>query len=427
MNCSIISIGTELGLGLITDSNSKYIAEELTELGIECNYMFTVPDSREEISNVLKSGIKHSDIVIISGGLGPTDDDITRSAVASTLKLSLIRDERLDSNSLKFIRKKRTEEINKRLLRQSYIPGGAVPIIPRIGSASGFRIDLKGNKHVFCIPGVPREMESMFDEDIFPFLKKLEKSGKGSQPGIKIRKTTLLTTDIAETEIEERIKDLVEEAKKASIDIGITAAPGLVKIILVEKLKKPSGDSDNLKVFEDKISERIGAHLYGRGDTMISDNLKSAVENAGKPLTISTVESITGGLISSIITDTPGSSQFFTGGIVSYSNFAKVEILRVDKKLIEEKGAVSKEVCLEMAAKAMSIFETDYSLAVTGFAGPEYEGDNLGLVYCCICGPSGYRRVFEKRFPGSRTEIKFRTMQFVLNELRNAIIQSGKQ
>jgi nicotinamide-nucleotide amidase len=427
MNCSIISIGTELSLGLIADSNSKHIAERLSELGIECNYMFTVPDSKKEISNVLKSGIKYSDIVVISGGLGPTDDDMTRSAVALTLKLQLARDERLDASSLKFIRKKRTEEINKRLLRQSYIPGGAVPIIPRIGSASGFRIDLKDNKHIFCIPGVPREMKSMFDEDIFPFLEDLEKSGKRDRQGIKIRKTILLTTDISETEIEERIKDLVREAKNASIDIGITAAPGLVKIILIEKLGENSGSSNNLKIFEEKISERIGVHLYGRGNTMISDNLKAAVENAGKPLTISTVESITGGLISSIITDTPGSSQFFAGGIVSYSNFAKEEILRVDKKLIEDKGAVSKEVCVDMAVKVMSIFKTDYSLAVTGFAGPEYEGDNLGLVYCCICGPSGYRRVFEKRFLGNRTEIKFRTMQFVLNELRNAIIQSGKK
>jgi len=427
MNCSIISIGTELSLGLITDSNSKYIAERLIELGIECNYIFTVPDSNKEIATVLKSGIKHSDIVIISGGLGPTDDDMTRNAVASTLKLPLVRDESLDPNSLKFIRKKRTEAINKRLLRQSYIPRGSIPMIPRIGSASGFRIDLGDNKYIFCIPGVPKEMKDMFDGDIFPYLEDLEGVGNGNGPGVRIRKSTLLTTDISETEIEERIKDLVKEAKKASIDIGITAEPGLVKIILVEKLKESSGTGNNLKIFEEKISERIGGHLYGRGNTMISDNLKSAVENAGKPLTISAAESITGGLISSIITDTPGSSQFFAGGIISYSNFAKEEILQIDKRLMEAKGAVSKEVCMEMASKVMSIFKTDYSLAVTGFAGPEYEGDDPGLVFCCICGPSGYQRLFEKKFLGNRTEIKFRTMQFVLNELRNAIIQNRKK
>ncbi|HAJ96002.1 MAG TPA: hypothetical protein DCP02_07195 [Actinobacteria bacterium] len=427
MNCSIISIGTELSLGLITDSNSKYIAEKLAELGIECNYIFTVPDSNKEIAAVLKSGIKHSDIVIISGGLGPTDDDMTRKAVASTLKRPLIRDESLDPNSLKFIRRKRTEAINKRLLRQSYIPRGSVPIIPRIGSASGFRINLRDNKYLFCIPGVPKEMKDMFDGDVFPYLEKLDGAGNKNKPGLRIRKSTLLTTDISETEIEERIKDLVKEAKKVSIEIGITAEPGLVKIILVEKIKKFPGNGNNLKVFEEKISEKIGGHLYGRGNTMISDNLKSAVENAGEPLTISTAESITGGLISSIITDTPGSSQFFAGGIISYSNFAKEEVLQIDKKLMKEKGAVSKEVCVEMALKVMSIFKTDYSLAVTGFAGPEYIGDDPGLVFCCICGPSGYQKVFEKKFLGKRTEIKFRTMQFVLNELRNAIIRNRKK
>jgi len=426
MNCSIISIGTELSLGLITDSNSKYIAESLTELGIECNYIFTVPDKNKEIENVLKSALDYSNIVIISGGLGPTDDDMTRNAVASALKLPLIRDKSLDANSLKFIRKKRTEAINKRLLRQSYMPRGSFPIIPRIGSASGFRVDLAGNKHIFCMPGVPKEMKDMFDGDILPYLKSLKGTYNGDKTGTKIRKSTLLTTDISETEIEERIKDLVKDAKRACIDIGITAEPGLVKIILVEKLKGSSGTAGNLKVFEEKISKRIGGHLYGRGNTMISDNLKAAIESAGKHITISAAESITGGLISSIITDTPGSSRFFAGGIISYSDFAKEKVLKIDKELIEKKGAVSKEVCMAMAEKVMSLFKTDYSLAVTGFAGPEYKGDCPGTVFCCICGPSGYCQVFEKKFSGKRTEIKFRTMQFVLNKLRNAIIQNKK-
>jgi nicotinamide-nucleotide amidase len=426
MKSSIISIGTELSLGLIVDSNSKYIAEKLSELGIECNYMFTVPDSKKEISSVLKMGMKHSDIVIMSGGLGPTDDDMTRSAVAQTLKISLKRNKRLDPSSLKFVREKRTEDIKKRLLRQSYIPEGAIPVVPLIGSASGFRIDLGDNKYIFCIPGVPAEMKSMFDEDIYPFLKDLELKGNRFSTGPKIRKSTLLTTDISETEIEERIKDLIDEARKASIDIGITASPGLIKIIIVEKQKNFLEKTDNLKIFEEKIAGRMGGHLYGRGNTMISDNLKNAIRNARKDITISTAESITGGLIASVVTDTPGSSKFFNGGVISYSNFAKEKVLKVERELIEKKGAVSREVCLEMALKVKNLFKTDYSVAVTGFAGPEYEVDKLGLIYCCICGPSGYKKIFEKRFPGNRMDIKFRTMQFALNELRNAIIQYGK-
>ena len=424
MNCSIISIGTELNLGLITNTNSKYIAERLSELGIECNYMFTVSDKMDDISNVLKLGIKFSDIIILSGGLGPTDDDLTREAVAAAIGAPVVRNEKLDPSSLKFIRTRRTPGINERLLRQSYIPEGSVPMIPLIGSASGFRIDAAGGKYVFSIPGVPKEMRSMFENDIIPFLNDLiEKSGNKSTI-MKLKKATLLTTDISETEIEEKIKGLVLDAKDSCIDVGITATPGLTKIILVEKSGSRKKNRKDLKYFEGKISARLGNFLYGKGDNIISDNLKTAIEKAGKDITISTAESITGGLISSIITDTPGSSNFFLGGIVSYSNFSKQEILNIDKKLIDQKGVVSMEVCREMALNARNIFNSDYSIAVTGFAGPEHDKGELGLVYCCITGPGDHVKVFEKRFLGTRAEIKFRTVQFVLNELRNAILQN---
>jgi len=184
MNCSIISIGTELNLGLITNTNSQYIAQKLSELGIECNHMFTVSDKMEDISNVLKLGIRFSDIIIISGGLGPTDDDLTREAVAAAIGVSVVRNKDLDPSSLKFVRTRRTPEMSDRLLRQSYIPEGSVPIIPLIGSASGFRVDATGGKYVFSIPGVPKEMRSMFENDIVPFLNDLmEKSGKGENKG----------------------------------------------------------------------------------------------------------------------------------------------------------------------------------------------------------------------------------------------------
>ncbi len=299
-----------------------------------------------------------------------------------------------------------------------------MPILPLIGSASGFRTDTTGGKYLFSIPGVPKEMKSMFENDIIPFLSDLiEKSGNKSAV-MKLKKTTLLTTDISETEIEEKIKDLVCDAKDSGIEIGITATPGLIKIILIEKSGSRKKANKDLKHFESEISARMGDHLYGKGDNIISDNLKTAIEKAGKNFTISTAESITGGLISSIITDTPGSSNFFIGGIVSYSNFSKKEILNIDEQLIDQKGVVSSEVCRMMALNVKSIFNSDYSIAVTGFAGPEHNEGELGLVYCCITGPRDYIKVFEKRFLGTRAEIKFRTVQFVLNELRNVILQN---
>ena len=421
MNLSIISIGTELTLGLILNENSRYIAERITDLGIECKYMYTVSDNSDEISNTLRQSLKYSDLIIISGGLGPTDDDVTRSAVASALNLKLIRDRNLDSTSLKFVRKPKSKRITERLLRQSYIPAGSFPIKPELGSASGFRIELDGRKYIFCIPGVPKEMRSMFEKEVVPFLKRrlTNKDLKGNV--FKIRKSTLLTTDISETEIEEKIKEIAGEARNIGVQIGITADPGLTKIILVAQSTDIVEAGRNLKRIEEKISGKLGNYFYGKDDTLISDNLKEAIARIRGNLTISIAESITGGLISSIVTDTPGSSKFFLGSIVSYSDYSKIKLLDIDKSVLKRYGAVSREVCLNMARKVREIFDSDYSLSVTGYAGPEAESGRVGLVYCCILGPSGYEKVFEKNFPGTRYEIKFRTAQFILNELRAAI------
>ena len=421
MNLSIISIGTELNLGLILNKNSRYIAERITELGIECKYMYTVGDNSDEISNVLKHSLKYSDLIIISGGLGPTDDDVTRNAVASALNLKLIRERNLDNTSLKFARKAKSKRITERLLRQSYIPAGSYPIKPELGSASGFRVELKGSKTIFCIPGVPREMKSMFEEEVVPFLIRRMKNKASASNMFKIKKSTLLTTDISETEIEEKIKEIAGEARNIGVQIGITADPGLTKIILVAKSSDSIEANRNLKRIEEEISSKLGNYFYGKDDTLISDNLKEAIAKIGRNLTISIAESVTGGLISSIITDTPGSSKFFLGSIVSYSDYSKNKLLHIDESILERYGAVSREVCLSMAEKVRKIFNSDYSLSVTGYAGPEPISGRVGLVYCCILGPSGYERVFEKNFPGSRYEVKFRTAQFILNELRAAI------
>ncbi|MBN2073815.1 MAG: CinA family nicotinamide mononucleotide deamidase-related protein [Actinobacteria bacterium] len=419
-----MTIGTELTLGLILNQNSQYISEKVSELGFECNLAVTVGDDIEDIKESLKYATGRSEIVIISGGLGPTDDDLTRAAVAETLGLDLVRDGKLDESSLKFVRKKRTAGIKERLLRQSYIPRGSVPIIPVIGSASGFRIELEmREKYVFCIPGVPKEMKSMMERDVLPFLRELISNRQSRKKVYKIKKKTILTTDISETEIEEKIKEIAIQARNTGINIGITANPGLIKIILISRCKDDDKSEENLKYIEEKISKKIGSAVYGKDDSLISDNLKDAISRTGKCITISTAESITGGLISSIITDTPGSSGFFRGGIIPYSDFAKENLLKINSEIIREKGAVSAEVCLKMAKSVKRLFKSDYAISVTGYAGPDYEDDRLGQVFCCILGPDGFESVYERRFVGTRTEIKFRTTQFVLNKLRNAILE----
>jgi nicotinamide-nucleotide amidase len=435
---SILSIGTELNLGLILNTNSKYIAEELTELGLENNYMLTVRDDIRDISNSLKICVENSDIVIISGGLGPTDDDVTREAVADFLNKKLIRLKELDRTSLKFLKFIKNDEVIQNLKRQSSIPESSIPIKPRVGSASGFIID-RNEKLIFSIPGVPREMKDMFDHDVISYIKKyLRARGYGkaqntaSQSGASqntfTKKSVLLSTDISESQMEFSIRDIKPFAKDLNVEIGVTANPGLIKIMLIARSAAAKICEKNLKVIETMIREVIGEHIYWKGDGAIGDSIRQAIKDSGRSITLATAESITGGLISSLITDTPGSSEYFKGSIVSYSIFSKSVILGVDEDLIKKEGAVSQKVCLEMAKRAKTIFNCDFSISATGIAGPTSpeEFNIIVMVYTAIAGPDNYYVVYEKQFIGTRADIKFRTAQFVLNRLRLAILNENK-
>ncbi len=429
MKFSILSIGTELTLGLISNTNSQYIAEALTNIGLECTYIITVQDKEEDIINFLKICEQLSDIVIICGGLGPTDDDLTRQAVAKYFNTKLIKVDSLDKTSLKFLSYIKNENLIESLTRQSYIPQNSIAIKPRIGSASGFIINRNG-KVFFAVPGVPREMKDMFDKDVVAYIKKflLKKENKVKEKYIK--KLVLLATDISESQLEFHIKSLKKLATNLNIEIGITANPGLIKIILVSSSDNTKKCEQNLEIFKKEVINLLGQHIYLCGDGSIGDSIKNAIlscqKNYQNRITISAAESITGGLVSSLITDTPGSSEYFLGSIVSYTNFSKETLLKIDDLLIKKHGAVSKEVCAQMAKNCKEIFKSDFAISVTGFAGPTVNEKNkdIGLVYACIYYPDDYNEIYEKKFIGIRTDIKFRTAQFILNRLRLAILKT---
>ncbi|MCE5328869.1 CinA family nicotinamide mononucleotide deamidase-related protein [bacterium] len=418
MKSAIICIGTELNLGLITNTNAVYISEKLAVNGIECNLIITIEDEEKDISDALNFALKQSDTIIISGGLGPTDDDVTRKAVSETLGLKLYKNDSLDETSLKFLRKAITDNLKERLLRQSYIPVGSTPIIPKIGSASGFFINLKKqHKYIFSVPGVPKEMKDMFDDDVLPELIKI--SGKNNN-NLKIKRKIFLTTGISESEIEEKIKDIYIEGDKIGVKIGITAAPGLIKLIIVSKSNSDETNDKNITLISNKIRERVGGFIYGENEDLIAESLKKSISESNIKIKISTAESLTGGLVSSMISDVSGSSEYFLGGIISYSNYSKNKLLKVKKEDLNKYGAVSGQVCKQMALHSKKIFNSDYAISVTGFAGPTVneKDKKTGLVFSCIAKPDGSTKTFESKFIGTRTEIKFRTAQFILNMLR---------
>ncbi len=433
MKFSIISIGTELNLGLITNTNSKYVTERLTDIGHECNFMVTVRDIEEDICKAIGICMGLSDFIIISGGLGPTDDDMTRAAVAKYFNIRLQKIDSLDECSLRFLQYIKNDDSIDGLLRQSYIPDSAIPLRPRIGSASGFILKTNDYKFVVSIPGVPREMRDMFENDVIPFINDFFSSKKNTGPKTDnyvnnkkkgfLKKTIFLTTDISESQIEIVLHDKKKLALDLDIDIGITATPGLTKIILITKAETEKKCIEKLSVFGKEIRQSLKNNIYGMGEESIGDSIGKAIKATGKKISISTAESITGGLISSLITDTPGSSLYFKGSIISYNDNVKEKLLGIDGILIKKEGAVSRKVCLEMARQAKKIFDSDYAVSATGIAGPSSpeEGKDVGLVYCCILGPLDAEESYERKFIGTRSDIKFRTAQFILNRLRLSI------
>ncbi|HHT79560.1 MAG TPA: CinA family nicotinamide mononucleotide deamidase-related protein [Actinobacteria bacterium] len=426
MKASIVCIGSEINLGLIINTNATYIAQKLSEIGIESNIIISVKDLKSDIKEATGFCIDHSDIIILSGGLGPTEDDLTRDAVADLLDLKLIKNDLLDDKSLRFIRKEISQKLKKKLLKQSYIPEGARPIIPNIGSASGFEVFLRErNKWLFSIPGVPKEMKDMIDNSVIKRIKDILDSSKENNE--KILKKVLLTTGISESEIEEKIPDIYKTAARMGVEIGITASPGIIRLIIVSKSLSDKTNNENADRIKSMLVERLDEFIYGEENKLISESLKETIMKSGKAITISAAESMTGGLISQMITDVSGSSQYFKGAVISYSDFSKIKILGIEKKLLKQYGAVSEQVCREMALNVKKIFDSDYSVSISGFAGPEADNniDNVGLTYIGIAMPDEEIKVFRLKFIGTRTEIKYRASQFALNKLRLQIHKSN--
>lgn len=427
MKTSIICIGSEINLGLIINTNAAYIAQRLSEIGIESNIIISVKDLKNDIKKAADFCINHSDIIILSGGLGPTEDDLTREAVAEMLNVRLIKNDLLDDKSLRFIKKEISLELREKLLKQSYIPEGAQPIIPNIGSASGFEIHLKEKgKWLFSIPGVPKEMKDMIDNSIIDRIKNISDSRKENNE--KILRKVLLTTGISESEIEEKIPDIYTLAARLGVEIGITASPGMIRLIIVSKSVSDKTNTENVRRIKSMLVERLDEFIYGEENMLISESLKETIMKSGKKITISAAESMTGGLISQMITDVPGSSEYFKGSVISYSEFSKIKLLGIEENILKKYGAVSEQVCREMALNAKKIFDSDYAVSITGFAGPDVGNniDNVGLTYMGIAMPGKDIRVFKLKFIGTRTEIKYRASQFALNKLRLQIQNSNQ-
>lgn len=408
----VVMVGTELLLGEVLDTNSAYLARELASLGIDCYFHSTVGDNWLRMVQVLSQALLRSDLVVVSGGLGPTQDDCTREVVASMLKTRLVLDTEALADIERIFANRRTPmaESNK---KQAKLPEGARILRNRRGTASGFIAEY-GEKRILCLPGVPHELESMFQEEVLPYLQT-----QGVGPSFFAR--FLRFVGIGESSLEELVKDLIQNQTDPTI--APYAKEGEVCLRLGTKASSYYEAKEKFAPVEEQIKRRAGRFCYGED----SDTLEGVIAKAflEKNWTLTTAESCTGGLIAHSLTNVPGSSGFFQGGYVTYSNEAKIRDLGVPEAVLREKGAVSEDVAILMAEGARERTNSHFGLAVTGIAGPGGATTTkpVGLVYIAVAG-LGHTTSKGYTFEGERDRIKLRStkaaLSLLLREVRNA-------
>ncbi len=363
MKAEIITIGDEILLGETIDTNSAYVSQKLSRLGIDVTYKTSVGDDIQTISEALATGLSRADLVVTTGGLGPTNDDITKKAIVKVFKRNLVFHEEILRKVEEGFRK-RGMEMPKINQNQALLPQGSKAIPNQFGSAPGIFIQ-EENKLFFALPGVPLEMRSMMENDV---LKTLEKSSK-----VTVFEQKLRTTGVPESAIYERIEPVLGSFP----EVKVAFLPGFLGV----DIRLNSKSEEKLLEADRKLKELLGNAVYGEGVVTLEGVVGRFLKDKRK--TISVAESCTGGLIGKRFTDVSGSSEYFERGVVTYSDQAKIQLLKVPQEMIEKYGAVSEQVAILMAEGIRRISETDYGLSATGIAGPAggTEEKPVGLVW----------------------------------------------
>ena len=413
MKAIILGIGNELTSGQTIDTNSAYLARRLVARGIETVAHHTLGDERSAVAEALADAAERAELVLVTGGLGPTADDVTRHGLADALGAELVLHEpslrRLEAF---FRRRGRTMVPANRI--QVMFPAGSEPIDNRCGTAPGIAARL-GTSQVYVLPGVPHEMRAMFDEQIAPRLPAAK---------IAIAERTLHTFGTGESDVAARIADLMRRG--ANPTVGTTVRAGLISIRVSAVGRSAERAGELADGVLDEIRRRLGDWVVGAGDATMASVVGELLRQAGQRL--ATAESCTGGLVGAMVTDVPGSSDYYLGGVVAYANAVKRDALGVPEALLHEHGAVSEPVARAMAAGARERFGADWAVALTGIAGPGGGSDDkpVGLVYIALASSAGVD-VHRHVFPGDRVIIRLRAATAALNYLRLALRGSESQ
>jgi nicotinamide-nucleotide amidase len=411
MLAEIITIGDEILIGQIVDTNSAWMGEQLNLIGIKVHQITSVSDNAEHIINALDEAKSRADIILITGGLGPTKDDITKHTLVKYFNTSLRFDEEVYQHVKALFARfgREVTDINK---KQAEVPEGCTVIHNANGTAPGMWFE-KDNKVFVSIPGVPYEMKKMMSVEILPRLK-----NKFSLPTIVHR--TVLTQGIGESFLSEIIAEW-ENSLAPGIRLAYLPSPGMVRL----RLSSSGNDEAALiNAVEEKIKQLdllIQKHIYGYEKDTLEQIVGRLLKE--KKQTLSLAESCSGGLIAHLVTSVPGSSAYFMGGVVSYSYESKTKMLGVSTETLEKVGAVSEEVVTQMALGAKQTFNTDWAISASGIAGPDGGTPDkpVGTVWIAVAGPDGVKAK-KFQFGGDRERNIQVTAITGLNMLRKALI-----
>jgi nicotinamide-nucleotide amidase len=358
MTCEIITIGDEIIIGQVTDTNSSFIAAELNKIGIEIIRITSVGDNKESITGALGHAKEKADIVIMTGGLGPTEDDITKKTLAEYFSSRLVTNQNVLDHIKGFLAN-RSMEITERNIRQAELPDNCKIIFNSYGTASGMWFEENG-KIFISLPGVSYEMRSMIINDIVPEFKKRFKLP------VIIHKTILIN-GMTESETADRLRNWEIELPR-NIKLAYLPSPGILRLRLSGTGIDKNKLENEIKNQTEKLFKLISDCIFGYDNDRLEEITGKLL--AEHNLTIAVAESCTGGKISELITSVPGSSEYFKGSVIAYSNEIKTRILGVSEHDIKKYGAVSEEVVRLMAEKTMNLYNTDFAVATSGIAGP---------------------------------------------------------
>lgn len=401
----ILAIGTELLMGQIVNSDAQYLSRRLNELGIDIYHHMVVGDNPSRLKDALRLALSRSDLVITTGGLGPTMDDLTKDTIADLLGLSMLRDEQ----SVQWLTQRFAamgREVTPNNLRQADFPQGSVILKNRKGTAPGCIVSA-GAKHIVVLPGPPYEMQDMFEREVAPWLH--------SRTGVTIHSRLLRVFGIGESMVEHQLKDII--ATQSNPTIAPYAGTGEVALRISAKADSIQKAQALIQPVEQAIRDRLGDAVYATGDETMERCVAHRLMQDGKTLAVA--ESCTGGMLSGMLTSVSGISAVFLEGAVTYSNAAKMRALDVDEQLLSQYGAVSHAVAQAMAKGMRSRSGADFALSITGIAGPDggTAEKPVGLVYIGLADADG-TQVKELRLTGDRERIRRQSCLQALDLLR---------